>query len=955
MAPKSLLHAVQDRYLSSIRSVETQSRWKILVTDPFTHNLIFSVLKTDQILQENVTSIESIDKQRQPQPSFEAAYILCPTSANVEAVIRDLAPDDNNPKYAAGHIFFIDALSEPLLRRLTSSRAEPKLKKLIELYSNLWPLEAQVFSLKTPQTFHTLFQPLSTLTRPGASRQALEAIEDELQFSTAAILNVCVTLNEFPLIRYYNPSHPPLGPLTPPPQANAANNSSASQLAANAASSLYASSARMARLRGGAGAQGGSIPDVNVQSAGPQTEHFSKTLAHRVQKAIDDYIRDNEPSIDASRPRGVLFITDRSMDTVAPFLHEFTYQAMCNDLLPIEDNGTRYKYSFQGSDGQFEEKEAILSEDDNIWTAVRHLHIAEAIDQLTRDFKKHADDAGIFSGNKTSLNDMKDMLLALPHMQEMKEKLSLHITMAQSCMSRFEQSKLPQQAMVEQNCATRLTPEGQKPKTLVEEMVPLIDDRNVSNMDKVRIIALYIMYCDGVPDEDRRRLFQHARLGPQEMDAVDNLVHLGACIVKNPNTSALGGWDAWFKKGRRKQQPTGEEYDVSRYQPLVKLMVEDHFSGKLDASQYPYVRDASGADGARGSDYSGQGSSTSSLSTGLSLASFRGTSPIPGISPSPSPAPGGRPQPNSLRSAKPAWATKGRTPGAGGGGGVSGSSGGGMGIGSGSDRYGAGRSLGGGPDSRDPKRQRILVFIAGGMTYSEIRSAYELSNKLGKDMYIGSSHTFTPERFVDALRRFGSTGGGGHAMPGSGAMGAPPSHQMGYEPRATPQHPRPQAGFATNGHGSAPHHGHHGSHGYPASGFQAASPPPRQPAAPPVNQNTYERRFGGGTATPSSTQSGSSGYSSPHHSQQQQHHQPYPQQHHQQQHHQQHSRASQQSPYGGAGGPGHHQGGYGVQHGHGAGGQGGFPQGNGLRPPSPSSSELSKDKKKSRNPFSRKK
>ena len=39
----------------------------------------------------------------------------------------------------------------------------------------------------------------------------------------------------------------------------------------------------------------------------------------------------------------------------------------------------------------------------------------------------------------------------------------------------------------------------------------------------MRIIALYIQYRDGVPDEDRRRLYQHARLSLAEQDAVNAL------------------------------------------------------------------------------------------------------------------------------------------------------------------------------------------------------------------------------------------------------------------------------------------------------------------------------------------------------------------------------------------------------------------------------------------------
>jgi syntaxin-binding protein 1 len=36
-------------------------------------------------------------------------------------------------------------------------------------------------------------------------------------------------------------------------------------------------------------------------------------------------------------------------------------------------------------------------------------------------------------------------------------------------------------------------------------------------------------------------------------------------------------------------------------------------------------------------------------------------------------------------------------------------------------------------------RQRLLVFVAGGMTYSEMREAYSLSSQLGKDIFIGAT------------------------------------------------------------------------------------------------------------------------------------------------------------------------------------------------------------------------
>jgi syntaxin-binding protein 1 len=53
-----------------------------------------------------------------------------------------------------------------------------------------------------------------------------------------------------------------------------------------------------------------------------------------------------------------------------------------------------------------------------------------------------------------------------------------------------------------------------------------------SSLDKVRIIALYILFREGVADEDRRRLYQHARLSISEQDTINNLIYLGIRVIK---------------------------------------------------------------------------------------------------------------------------------------------------------------------------------------------------------------------------------------------------------------------------------------------------------------------------------------------------------------------------------------------------------------------------------------
>ncbi|CAK5269873.1 unnamed protein product [Mycena citricolor] len=662
----SLITTVRSKFLDAIRSVNPPGRWKILVVDEHSQKLLGSVLKQFDILEENVTLIESINTHRDPQPEFEALYLLMSTTQNVDRITKDFG---STRQYAAAHVFFIEGLDEHLLERLATSRAEPYLRTVRELFINFWPAESQTFSLQAPELFFGLYSPPRNDSQFQVARSR---VQEQLKFVSKMIANVCITLNEFPYIRYYVPSHHlPLGALKPhattrPPPPPESSGRWRTNLARGGEARAYE-------------AVEGDFP--------------TKIIAFHVQNALEEYKKANPEfakQAEPARPRGTLVITDRAMDMIAPLVHEFTYQAMANDLLPIE-GGTKYTYKFQSSVGSFEDKTATLTDADSVWTDVRHMHMREAIDKLMQDFNKFLEENAVFNGEgAASLNDMKEMLASLPQYQEQREKFSLHLNMAQECMALFEQDKLPLVAGIEQDCATGATVEGKTPKNLVQDMVPLLDSREVMNANKVRIVALYIQFRDGVPDEDRRRLYQHARLSVPEQDAVNALVHLGVRISRGP-----GDRDIKRKLVQRKSKNTDEEYELSRFKPLLKTVLEDHVADRLDKTVFPYVRD--------------EPSNAPPASSG----SLRTHTPV---------------QTTSLRSQRPGWIKAARS----------------------------------GPESNRP---RLLAFVAGGMTYSEIREAYQLSSTLNRDIYIGSTHTYSPREFLSDLQVLELGGIGSKAIP----------------------------------------------------------------------------------------------------------------------------------------------------------------------------------------------
>lgn len=699
----SLIDLVRTKFLEAISS-SAPGQWKVLVVDEHAKRLLGANLKENDVLSERVTTIDLITTYRAPEPNMQAMYLLMPTTQNVDRIIKDFT---DKQTYAGIWLYFTDRLTERLLHRLGQSPANDFLQGVADMYINFWAIESQAFSLYTPSHFFSMFSPPRT---PSAQRAARDRLDDDLRFAARCIANVCIQLNENPIIRFYLPSHhPAVGPL------------------ASFHRPQHSPQESTSRWRDAIGV--GSRVDYSGD------DHLCKVLATMVQEELDIYkrIKPNWPEPSAvPRPQSILMITDRTMDMIAPFVHEFTYQAMANDLLPIQD-GVKFRYDYTAANGSIKTATATLSESDSLWVATRHLHIKETIDKIINNLKDFQEEHGVFSKTgTTSIEDVKDMLAGLGQYQEGQEQFSLHYNMAKQCMDLFgnPKRKLAAMANIEQNCATGVTPEGRTPKTLVEEMVPLLADMDVTNLDKVRVIALYIMYRDGVPEEDRRRLYEHCRLTRQERAAVDNLVSL--CVRV---TRAAGERDT--KRGL-KNRFVESDYDLSRYRPLLKTVLEDLMNNKLDVSVFPFLKDPT--------------------------AEAAGSSRAPVAA---------APVATSLRN-KPVW-TKGAAAG----------------------RPGAGRA---------DNRQRVFVFVAGGMTYSEMRCVYELSNTLGKDFYIGSTHTIVPEEFIEDLQTLDVGGQGSKALP----SGMPEVHtaqqrpfQVYYDQKyftkdEPPPPPKPAASPASN-------------------------------------------------------------------------------------------------------------------------------------------------------------
>mmetsp|Transcript_13259 Transcript_13259/g.18774 ORF Transcript_13259/g.18774 Transcript_13259/m.18774 type:complete len:641 (+) Transcript_13259:134-2056(+) len=328
---------------------------------------------------------------------------------------------------------------------------------------------------------------------------------------------------------------------------------------------------------------------------------LGQSLANLFHVKMNDFIGANEnwwyhgDGNNLNTARSTLLVLDRADDCISPLMHEFTYQAMVNDLLPMEDDKLTYQAETGDASGATQDKDVLLNDNDELWVELRGKHIADVVGILSnriRDIASSGAGANLSKqgkGGVMSMKQMADTVKKLPEYKEVMSKLSQHMSIAHQCLDIFTKESLMDLAELEQTLATGQTDEGTKPRTkdLVNEVCEYVQQITDASK-KVRLLAILIIGQNGLQPQDKDKVMAAAQLSRREEKMIENLAVMGIPLVSSGEEKKSGLFGMGGLLSAASATPDDDsEYQGSRYDPPLQSILEDLCNNRLSIEDFP--------------------------------------------------------------------------------------------------------------------------------------------------------------------------------------------------------------------------------------------------------------------------------------------------------------------------------------------------------------------------------
>ena len=437
-------------------------------------------------------------------------------------------------------------------------------------------------------------------------------------------------------------------------------------------------------------------PNIRFQG----TSRYCRTIAETLHTTLVAYKRAN-PTVQFNgddahndRDRGQILILDRTFDPVAPMVHEFTYQVMAQDLATLED-GNVYTYQLQTGRGSKEAK-SILGEADEFWVENRHHHIAKVVEAIRKRLddiiSTHPGAAALQNKDKKAQVDIGTMASAvrqLPEYQQTMAKISMHRELVQECLT-------------EQGKQNLMGPEGVWGVSDYESLACTDTDESGTEYSMSKVVT---KLSEGL----RSRMSRECKL---------RLIAIFICTHRHASTDD------------RRQLIAAAGLSSDDQAVLTKI---DRMCVNLVSAPSAGGSGAKSAGGGWLSSMFGKKKVQKFVATpeggytdtrfvnalrGALEGLIGGTLPTdryPSMGPSISSAADAKAGAKSVR------------------------------------RFGA-NSRWGKKDAVAVTGGRYIVFVAGGVCYSELRAGYELQKEHSKEVIVGGTHVLTPDGYVTEVR-----------------------------------------------------------------------------------------------------------------------------------------------------------------------------------------------------------